>query len=68
MRGAHKEHVVHSCDAGRVEGQRLVERLRSLPSRMQGVQYAERGVRAGRREGVGRRQRTSGMQGERTRL
>ena len=28
---------------------------------MQGVQYAERGVRAGRREGVGRRQRTSGM-------
>ena len=27
---AHRKHVVHHCDAGRVEAQRLVERLRFL--------------------------------------
>eukprot|EP00964_Phaeocystis_antarctica_P085132 scaffold53717_cov37-Phaeocystis_antarctica.AAC.2 len=27
--GAHEEHVVHGCDAGRVEAQRLVERRRA---------------------------------------
>ena len=27
---AHRKHVVHLCDAGRVEAQRLVERLRFL--------------------------------------
>ena len=32
-REAHRKHVLHSCDAGRVEAQRLVERRRALPSR-----------------------------------
>ena len=32
MRGAHLEHVLHICDTGRVEAQRLVERTRILPS------------------------------------
>ena len=36
-RGAHLEHVLHACDAGRVEAQRLVERPRVLPSREGGV-------------------------------
>ena len=37
--------------------------------RVKGRAYdAERGVGSGRREGVGRRQRTSGMHGERPRL
>ena len=31
-RGAHLEHGLHVCDAGRVEAQRLVECRRSLPS------------------------------------
>ncbi len=31
--GAHPKHLTHGCDAGRVEAQRLVERLRLLPSR-----------------------------------
>eukprot|EP00964_Phaeocystis_antarctica_P079952 scaffold49868_cov57-Phaeocystis_antarctica.AAC.5 len=30
-RGAHPEHLVHACDAGRVEAQRLVEHRRPLP-------------------------------------
>eukprot|EP00964_Phaeocystis_antarctica_P062715 scaffold37601_cov54-Phaeocystis_antarctica.AAC.1 len=29
--GAHLEHVLHGCDAGGVEAQRLVERIRLLP-------------------------------------
>eukprot|EP00964_Phaeocystis_antarctica_P150809 scaffold118299_cov60-Phaeocystis_antarctica.AAC.2 len=33
MRGAHVEHAAHVRDAGRVQAQRLVERLRVLPSR-----------------------------------
>ena len=32
MRGAHVEHDAHSCDAGRVEAERLVELRRDLPS------------------------------------
>jgi len=31
-RGAHRKHVLHGRDAGGVEAQRLVERLRVLPS------------------------------------
>ena len=55
-RGAHVEHVAHGRDLGGVEAQRLVERRRALPSRKEG--HAMRGeVRAGRREGVGRRRR-----------
>eukprot|EP00964_Phaeocystis_antarctica_P011496 scaffold6358_cov55-Phaeocystis_antarctica.AAC.3 len=33
---AHVEHIVHGCDAGRVEARRLVERQRVLPSRKEG--------------------------------
>ena len=44
-RGAHPEHVAHVRDAGRVEGQRLVERLRFLPSRKAGIQRQSREVR-----------------------
>ena len=29
--GAHVEHLVHGCDAGGIEAQRLVERPRVLP-------------------------------------
>ena len=55
-RGAHVEHVAHGRDLGGVEAQRLIERRRGLPSRREG--HAMRGeVRAGRREGVGRRRR-----------
>ena len=44
--GAHEEHVVHGCDAGRVEAQRLVERRRVLP-RVERRAYTVRGkVRA----------------------
>ena len=67
MRGAHVEHVGHVRDAGRVEAERLVERRRALPSRKAGVRCGARCVGRGR-EGVGRRQRTSGMHGERARL
>eukprot|EP00964_Phaeocystis_antarctica_P018609 scaffold10266_cov58-Phaeocystis_antarctica.AAC.4 len=45
-RGAHVEHVVHVCDLGRVEAERLVERVRLLPSR-------KAGMRCGRRCGPG---------------
>ena len=40
--GAHVEHAGHVRDAGRVEAQRLVEGLRFLPSRKQGVRYRAR--------------------------
>ena len=50
MRGAHREHVLHGCDAGRVEAERLVERRRVLPSRKAGMRggkrYGPGGVRA----------------------
>ena len=49
-RGAHVEHVLHVCDLGRVEAERLVERLRGLPSRKAGMWREKRcgpgGVRA----------------------
>ena len=55
-RGAHVEHGAHVRDLGGVKAQRLIERQRVLPSRREG--HAMRGeVRAGRREGVGRRRR-----------
>ena len=67
MRGAHVEHAAHVRDAGRVEAERLVERRRALPSRKAGVRCGARcGLGGGR--GMGRRQRTSGMHGERARL
>ena len=48
---AHIEHVVHVCDAGRVEAQRLVERRRSLPSGKGSI--GKRGnMQTGRRRGV----------------
>ena len=43
MRGAHVEHAVHGCDAGRVEAQRLVEEC-VLPSRKEGVRCGARCV------------------------
>jgi hypothetical protein len=45
-RGAHDEHAVHVRDLGGVEAQRLVERVRALPSRKEG--HAMRGEVAGR--------------------
>eukprot|EP00964_Phaeocystis_antarctica_P028543 scaffold16104_cov47-Phaeocystis_antarctica.AAC.2 len=51
--GAHVEHVAHVRDAGGVEAQRLVERIRALPRVETG--HTVRGkVRAGWREGGGR--------------
>ena len=47
-RGAHVKHVLHVCDAGRVEAQRLVERGRALPSR-KGKHRRSGDVRASRR-------------------
>ena len=40
MRGAHVEHLLHSCDLGRVEAERLIECHRVLPSRKQGKRWA----------------------------
>ena len=49
-RGAHPEHFAHVRDLGRVEAERLVERLRVLPSRKAGMRRGKRcgagGVRA----------------------
>eukprot|EP00964_Phaeocystis_antarctica_P043952 scaffold25221_cov36-Phaeocystis_antarctica.AAC.1 len=42
--GAHPEHVVHDCDAGGVEAQRLVERRRALPMVERGAYRAGRGA------------------------
>ena len=47
-RGAHQKHVLHVSDAGGVEAQRLVERLRQLPSPKGGML---RGRQAGRETG-----------------
>ena len=49
MRRAHSEHVAHVRDAGRVEGQRLVERIRLLPSREERVRGGARGGPEGSR-------------------
>ena len=53
--GAHIEHVVHGCDAGGVEAQRLVERRRVLPRVERRAYGVERGMRVGRREAAGDR-------------
>ena len=49
-RGAHIEHPLHIRDAGRVEAERLVERVRTLPSQKVGMRCGKRcgpgGVRA----------------------
>ena len=48
-RGAHVEHVLHVRDLGCVEAERLVERLRVLPSRKEGMLCeARRGPGGGR--------------------
>ena len=47
-RGAHLKHVRHVSDAGRVEAQRLVERIRVLPSPKRGML---RGRQAGQETG-----------------
>ena len=46
LRGAHLKHAVHGCDAGGVYAQRLIERLRVLPSRRERA-YIRRGPRYG---------------------
>jgi hypothetical protein len=51
-RGVHSEHAAHGRDAGRVEAQRLVERVRLLPSR-KGKHKKSGERRTWRREGVG---------------
>jgi len=56
-RGAHVEHVVHLRDLGGVNAQRLVERVRGLPSRREGHMRCGARLRAGRWENVGRRRR-----------
>ena len=52
-REAHPKHVVHGCDAGCVETQRLVERTRPLPNQEEGMRGGVRprpgGARAERR-------------------
>ena len=50
MRGAHQEHLLHGCDAGRVEAQWLVERRRFLPSK-KGRMWEEGGGMRGRATG-----------------
>ena len=60
---AHRKHAVHVCDAGRVEAQRLVERVRGLPSRKGG--RAKRGkvwAVGGRGGGVDRMQRMARLE------
>ena len=48
-RGAHREHVAHIRDVGRVEAQRLVKRHRVLPSRKGGYDAGRGTARAGAR-------------------
>ena len=47
-RGAHHQHVAHVCDAGRVQAQRLVERIRVLPSPRGGMESRKCRLRGGR--------------------
>ena len=47
--GTRPEHVGHGCDAGGVEAQRLVERIRVLPSRRGGIRCGARGGPGGER-------------------
>ncbi len=47
--GAHVEHALHGCDAGRVDAQRLVVRRRDLPSQKEGIPCGARcGMGGGR--------------------
>ena len=46
---AHVKHLVHGRDAGGVEAQRLVERIRVLPSRRGGIRCGARGGPGGER-------------------
>ena len=62
-RGAHVEHVLHVRDAGRVEAQRLIERIRELPRVKRGVYGVGRGARYREAGGVGRRWRKRRAQG-----
>ena len=50
--GAHREHVGHGCDAGRVEAQRLVECQRALPTLERRACGARRGVGVGGQQAV----------------
>ena len=52
--GAHGEHVGHVRDAGRVEAQRLIERIRELPRVKRGVYGVGRGARYREAGGSGR--------------
>jgi len=62
-RRAHGEHFFHGCDAGRVEAHRLVELVRDLPSRKEGMRDDGRG--AGREaEGRGAAASASGVHAE----
>ena len=60
-RGAHVEHGAHGHDLGGVKAQRLVERVRGLPSRKEGMQCGARcGPRGGRAWGGGGARGTHG--------
>ena len=50
--GAHQEHVAHVRDAGGVEAQRLVERMRVLPRVKRRAYGARRGIRVGGQQAV----------------
>ena len=50
--GAHSEHVAHVRDAGGVEAQRLVERMRVLPRVKRRAYGARRGIRVGGQQAV----------------
>eukprot|EP00964_Phaeocystis_antarctica_P043209 scaffold24764_cov60-Phaeocystis_antarctica.AAC.10 len=69
--GAHVEHGVHGRDARRVEAQRLVERLRFLPSKggtravRNGVRTGSRGDRSGLRPRMQRAREGSTIESER---
>ena len=52
-RGAHVKHVVHARDTGRVEAQRLVERVRALPSHAK-ARGGQNGGLGGAKEARGR--------------
>jgi hypothetical protein len=51
-RGAHVKHLLHGCDAGGVEAQRLVERRHGLPSKRGSIKR-----KAAWRKGVEKRRR-----------
>eukprot|EP00964_Phaeocystis_antarctica_P108857 scaffold73351_cov48-Phaeocystis_antarctica.AAC.2 len=56
-RKAHVEHGVHVRDLGRVKAQRLVERIRGLPSRKEGIRCGARGGPGGGWRGAAARQK-----------